>query len=139
MLIEYARDVLGIMDADHVESNPQALIPIISPLSCSLVGAKGTIKLLDHSLTRGIYGRDEVVEQYHCSYGLNPAYQSLFDGANMKIAGVDENGEVRVVELAGHPFFFATLYQPELSAFDGTAHPLIKAFIEAAVEFKASR
>jgi CTP synthase (UTP-ammonia lyase) len=52
----------------------------------------------------------------------------------MHITGVDGNEEARVIELAGHPFFVGTLFQPERSAFAGTAHPLIMAYLQATTE-----
>jgi CTP synthase (UTP-ammonia lyase) len=50
----------------------------------------------------------------------------------LKVAARDEAGEVRAVELSGHPFFIATLFQPERAALRGIEHPLITAFVEAA-------
>jgi len=133
-LIEYARNVLGLADADHAESSPEAEMPLIAPLSCALVGARGTIRFVPGSALAAIYGAPEAVEGYHCSYGLNPRYRSLLESSPLRISAVDEAGEVRGVELAGHPFFVATLFQPELSALAGTPHPLVRAFVAAAVQ-----
>ena len=135
-LIEYARNVLGMAEADHAESNPNAALPLMSRLACSLGGAKGTIRLEPGSRLSAIYGRNEIVESYQCNFGLNPRYQSLLDTAVLAIVGRDENGEVRAVEMSGDPFFIATLYQPEQSAFGGAAHPLIRAFVRAALNSK---
>jgi len=55
----------------------------------------------------------------------------LSDGP-LRVNARDDAGDVRAVELDGHPFFFATLYQPERSAFEGSTHPLIAAFVAAA-------
>ncbi|PYS76830.1 MAG: hypothetical protein DMF67_08410 [Acidobacteria bacterium] len=131
-LIEYARDVLGLAGADHAESNPTAEVTLVTPLTCSLVGAQGTIRLKEGSRARSIYGRAEVVEQYHCNFGFNPRYRSLLESGDLKVTGVDTEGDVRVVELTSHPFFVATLFQPELSAFEALAHPLVCAFVRAA-------
>ena len=131
-IIEYARNVLGLTEADHAEANPTATLPLIAPLACSLVEARGTIHLLPNSRIVAIYGRSEVVEGYHCNYGLNPDFRSLLEHGEMQITGVDSNGEVRVVELVHHPFFIGTLFQPERSAFAGVEHPLIVAFLQAA-------
>jgi len=131
-LIEYARNVLGYAEAEHAETNPDAAMPLIAPLSCSLVEANGTIKFKEDSLIRTIYGKDEAVEQYHCNYGVNVSYQKLLETGEMKITGVDVEGEPRVVELAGHPFFVATLFQPERSALSGIVHPLIRSYLQAA-------
>jgi CTP synthase (UTP-ammonia lyase) len=131
-LIEYARNVLGFAAADHAESNPTATVPLIAPLSCSLVGATGAIKLRADSRIRRIYGKEEAVEQYHCSFGLNARYQSLLASGEMHVTGQDAEGQPRVVELAGHPFFIATLFQPERSASSGIVHPLLRAYVQAA-------
>src|SRR5262249_4000297 len=71
-IIEHARNVLGLAGADHAETNPSALVPLIAPLSCSLVEVQDTIYLKPGSRIAAIYGRTEIVEGYHCSYGLNP-------------------------------------------------------------------
>lgn len=138
-LIEYTRNVLGLPEADHAESNPAASMPLITPLACSLVEGKGTIRLKPGSRIRAIYGTSEIVEPYNCRFGFNPRYQSLFEGREMCVTGTDVTGEARVVELAGHPFFMATLFQPERSALVGVAHPLVNAYVQAAAEFKKSR
>jgi CTP synthase (UTP-ammonia lyase) len=136
-VIEYTRHVLGLKDADHAESNPDATLPIMVPLTCSLAGEEGAITLAAGSRAHAIYGRDQVIERYHCRFGLNPGYRSLFEQGQLQITGVDSaDGEVRVVELAGHPFFVATLFQPERSAFERCAHPLITAYVRAAVAAK---
>jgi CTP synthase (UTP-ammonia lyase) len=132
-LIEYARNALGLVAADHAESNPAASMPLIAPLACALREARGAIKLKAGSRIREIYGREEVIEEYNCSFGFNPKYGAIFKEVKMCVTGVDENDEFRVVELVDHPFFIATLFQPERSAFSGETHPLIRAFVEAAV------
>ena len=134
-VIEYARNVLGFTNADHAESNPQSEMPVMSQLSCSLVGAQGAIKFDENSQIRQIYGKPETAEQYHCNFGFNPNYSFLFETGEMKITGADAEGEPRVIELTNHPFFIATLFQPERSAFSGTAHPLICAYTQAARSF----
>lgn len=69
--------------------------------------------------------------------GINRHYGSLLTNNGLSVAGVDDRGEIRAVELAGHPFFIATLFQPERSALRGAAHPLIAAFVKAAEELRA--
>ena len=132
-LIEYARDVLGLSDADHAESNPETSLPLMVALECALVEATGTILLQPGTRAATLYGQREVVEAYHCRFGLNPHYEALLEGTNLRISGRDSGGEVRIVELEGHPFYVATLFQPERSAFKGHAHPLISAYVAAAL------
>jgi CTP synthase (UTP-ammonia lyase) len=132
-VIEYVRNVLGFSEADHAESNPASAMPVMSRLACSLAGARGRIQLQPGSRLSAVYGSDDTSENYQCNFGLNPRYESLLREGAMAIAARDENGEVRAVELAAHPFFVATLFQPEQSAFTGAAHPLICAFVSSAM------
>jgi CTP synthase (UTP-ammonia lyase) len=130
-LIEYARNVRNLPMADHEESNPDAEVVLISRLSCSLVGAKGTIRFAPKSRAASIYEVPEATEEYHCNYGLNPKMQSVLENGPLKISGTDETGQVRTVELDDHPFFVCSLFQPELSALGGKVHRLIVAFVRA--------
>lgn len=132
-LIEFARKVLFLPESDHLESNPHASLPLIAPLACSLAESKGTIVLKQGSQIEKIYNQAQIVEAFNCNFGVNPDYQHLLEtGSTMHITGVDQAGNARVVELDNHPFFIATLYQPERSALARVCHPLIKAFIQAA-------
>ena len=133
-LLEYARNVLGFSDANHAEADPESQFALIAPLSCSLVEKSGEIVFKEGSRLKAIYGQGETSEKYHCNYGLNPEYVSLFDQTPLQICGHDLAGEVRAVELSDHPFFFATLFQPERSALEGKTHPLITAYVAAAMK-----
>ena len=130
-LIEYARNVLGLAEADHVESNPAAALPLIAPLSCPLVEVPDTIKLIPGTRIAQLYAKDEIREQYHCSFGPSLHYQHLFDDGSMRIAGLDNDGQARAFELTTHPFYMLTLFQPERSASTNVVHPLIRAFVQA--------
>ena len=75
----------------------------------------------------------ETTEGYHCSYGINPAFLSaIVSGPGpLRVTAEDRTGEVRAVELEGHPFFVATLFQPERAALTGKMPPLVAAFVRA--------
>jgi CTP synthase (UTP-ammonia lyase) len=137
-ILEYARNVFGFALADHAETAPSAVMPVISRLTCSLVGATGEIRFAVHSGLRKIYGVDKATEEYHCNFGLNPEYERVLTSpSGLRVTGRDRAGEVRAIELAGHPFFFATLFQPERSALRGIEHPLVTAFVAAAMNESA--
>lgn len=138
-VLEFARDVAGISDADHAESNPDAGTPIIAPLVCSLVGKAGPVFLDPTCRTASIYGRWRIVERYHCNYGLNPAYRDAIEGAGLHVVGEDDHGDPRVVELPGHPFFIATLFQPQLGSSSGSPAPLVRALADAAIHHRDRR
>jgi CTP synthase (UTP-ammonia lyase) len=74
------------------------------------------------------YKEKFIKEHYYCNFGLNPSYQDLLDKAGLRIVGVDENNEARILEMADHPFFMATLFVPQLSSHP---HPVLIAFLEA--------
>ncbi|HEY0752583.1 MAG TPA: hypothetical protein VGD98_01275 [Ktedonobacteraceae bacterium] len=130
-LIEHARHVLGLVEADHAESNPAAALPLIAPLLCPLVEVAETIKLLPGTRLAQLYGQEEIREQYHCSFGPALHYQHLFNDGKMRIAGLDNEGQARAFELTTHPFYILTLFQPERSASTNIVHPLIRAFVQA--------
>jgi CTP synthase (UTP-ammonia lyase) len=134
-LLEYARNVLKLSEADHAETNPQAVLPLIAPLACSLVEVSDNIILQPGSRIAAIYGKSEISEKYHCSFGLNPRYTPLFNESGLRITGLDKSGEARVFDLDGHPFYMGTLFQPERSAFDDVAHPLIVTYVQAVLEY----
>jgi CTP synthase (UTP-ammonia lyase) len=136
-VLEYARDALGHADAAHAELDPDAPSPLIAPLACALVETSGLIHFSPGSRIRSIYGVDSAEETYHCSYGVDPRQEALLRDGGLVIAGRDEAGEARTLELPDHPFFMATLFQPERSALAGREHPLVKAFVAAAAEHRS--
>jgi CTP synthase (UTP-ammonia lyase) len=130
--------VLGIEDAEHEETAPNAPTLVISKLASSLVGKTQKIKIFWRSLVHQAYGQDEITEQFVCNYGLNPKFRDTIEKGQLKIAGVDLDGEVRAVEVSQHPFYVGTLYQPQLSSAPGGPHPLIVAYLRAVLAFRTS-
>ncbi len=130
MLIEYARNVLGVANADHQESSPAAEIKFISKLSCSLVGMKEKIFFSPRSRLAKIHSEKEFEGEFYCSYGLNPKFEERFEGTALRITGRDRMGSARGVELEDHPFFIGTLFQPELAALRGEESPLVAEFLK---------
>jgi CTP synthase (UTP-ammonia lyase) len=132
-VVEYARSILGWADAEHAETSPGAARAVIAPLACSLVEATGRVRLLPGSRISAAYGAAETVESYRCRYGLNPAFRAALVAGPLRASAEDESGEVRAVELDDHPFFVATLFQPERAALVGRAAPLVHAFVGACI------
>jgi CTP synthase (UTP-ammonia lyase) len=135
-ILEYARNVLGLSEAAHEKTNPKAAMPLISPLGCALAGVKARVRLIDGSRLRRIYGAPDSVEEYHCSFGLNGRYRRLIEGRDLNVAAVDDQHEIRAVELDGHPFFVATLFQPEMRT---GANPLVEAFVDCCAKSQLGR
>jgi CTP synthase (UTP-ammonia lyase) len=130
-VLEYARNVLGWSDAEHGETSPNAARALLTPLACSLVEAVDTIQLVEGSLIANAYETSEIREGYRCRYGVNPEFERELLKNELRPVGYDSAQELRAVELSGHPFFVATLFQPERAALKGTLPPLVRALIEA--------
>ncbi len=130
-LLEYAESVWGLEHPAHAELEPEAADPLIAPLTCSLVERRGSIRPAPGTRLARMYGCEQADEGYHCSYGLSPTHAHRLERGPLHVAARDDAGDVRAVELDGHPFFFATLYQPERAALESRSHPLIEAFVRA--------
>lgn len=126
-IIEYARHVAGLADADHAESNPEAATIVIEKLACSLVGETQDLRVRRGSKLHAAVG-DRTTEKYHCSYGPGHGHAELYRDRALRVTAVDDDGAPRAFEIAAHPWFVATLFQPELHALDGELHPLVAAF-----------
>jgi CTP synthase (UTP-ammonia lyase) len=147
-LIEFARNVLGIADADSAEHGSASGNLIIAPVSCAapnrlpcgpkLSGSDRILLQPDSKIAR-IYERLEISEEYHCNYELNAAYRERCESAGLRISGVAEGGEIRAIELPDSRFFLSTLFQPQLSPLGDTPHPLIAAFVTESASRAASR
>lgn len=129
-LLEFARNALAQAGASHEELDPQTPFPLLNRLSCSLVEKTEEVIPVGGGTFAAVCDRPQR-EGYHCNYGLNPAWEHLFKNSPLQIAARSPDGEVRAVELAGHPFFVATLFQPERRALTGEIHPLVQAFFAA--------
>jgi CTP synthase (UTP-ammonia lyase) len=115
-IIEYARNVLGWTDAEHAETSPDAVRPVIAPLACALVEATDAVHFRPGSRITAAYGCERSIEGYRCRYGLNPTFQATIVSGPLWVGVHDASSEIRAVELDGHPFFLATLFQPARAA-----------------------
>ena len=137
MIIEYARNVLGFKEAGHAEYDPYASNLFITQLACSLTGREMALTFTSDSLVAEIYGGMSAIEQYYCNFGVNPDYVSRLQSGPLRITGSDSDGEPRVIELPGHPFFLGTLFVPQTSSTAEQPHPLVTAFVKAVQENKS--
>jgi CTP synthase (UTP-ammonia lyase) len=133
MLIEYARNVMGLEDAAHAETDPYASRLFITPLTCSLVGQSMEVTIKPRSKAAEALRADRSTEAFYCNFGLNPEYQDQLESAGLEITGRDQNGEVRIVELPSHPFYVGTLFVPQAISQAGSPHPLVLDFCRAAL------
>jgi CTP synthase (UTP-ammonia lyase) len=134
---------MGLAGADSAEHGVPSATLLITAVACPMPGrtagapslhAAGRVRLRPGTRVREIYGCDEVDERYFCNYEVNPAYRGALEAAGLVLAGFSDHDDVRAAELPGHPFFVATLFQPQLSSAPGAPHPLIAAFVKASAE-----
>ena len=130
-LIEFARNVAGVPDADHAETCPGGPSLVVTRLSCSLVEATGPVHFARDSLLGAAYGAASATEGYRCNYGFNAVYRPALEAAGLRFAAWDDSGEVRGAELPSHRFFAGVLFQPERAALRGEVPPLVLAFVRA--------
>ncbi|MCA9065005.1 MAG: CTP synthase, partial [Planctomycetaceae bacterium] len=142
-VIEFARNVLGLDDANSSEFASDTQNPVICLLEEqeSVTNKGGTMRLgampcilQDDSRAAAAYSTKEVSERHRHRYEFNPDYRQEFINGGMNLVGTSPDGTlVEVVELKNHPWFIAVQYHPEFKSQPNNAHPLFKGFIEAAL------
>ncbi|MFI7499679.1 hypothetical protein ACIBVL_14500 [Streptomyces sp. NPDC049687] len=137
-LLEFARNVCGLTRVAHAENDPGAEDFLIAPLACSLVGHEGVVTVEPDTLAQSVIGSERTVERYFCSYGPSRHLETL-RAHGLRFSGHDEDGHPRIAELPGHPFFLASLFQPELSGDGSRPHPVVRALARAAVGHAARK
>jgi CTP synthase (UTP-ammonia lyase) len=130
VIVELARSILGISDAVHAETSPDAENHAVVPLACSLVGQEHPVRIEPNSLAGGLYRVEQSIEPFYCSYGVNPALRAPLETAGVRFSGFDLDGEPRILELRERQFFLATLYVPQAKTAPAP-HPLIAGFVAA--------
>jgi CTP synthase (UTP-ammonia lyase) len=130
-VVELARSLAGL-DARHAETDPDADTLVVAPLACSLVGQPRSVTCVPGTRLAAICGSEPFAGFHWCNYGLAPAFEDALTEAGVVISARAPDAGVEGIELPDHPFFVATLFQPQVGALAGDAlHPLIDAFVEA--------
>jgi CTP synthase (UTP-ammonia lyase) len=130
VLVEYARSVAGIADAAHAEVDIAGAM-VVSALSCSLVGRYRTVRAVPGTMAAAICGTGPMDGYHYCSYGLTPEMVPPLEASGLVISGFTDDGTAEIAELPAHPFYLATLFQPQVGPEDGALHPLVQAFADA--------
>ncbi len=139
MVLEFARNVLGFADAHHAEYETETSTLFISALSCQTAGKELRVILEPQTKARHLYGKNEAVERYYCTFGINPEYSEILaEHRDLIVSGRDLNGEIRIIELPNHPFFVGTLFVPQTQSREGQPHPLVSGFVQAALQHRVA-
>ncbi len=132
MIIEYARGVLGAAEAQHAEYNPYASSLFVTPLNCSPAGQSMEVKLRPGSRAASAYGCTATTERYYCNFGLNPERRAELEEGGLLVSGVDQDGQVRLMEVPHLRFFIGTLFVPQATSRPGVPHPLLLGLVKEA-------
>ncbi len=143
-VIEWARDVVNLANANSSEFDPEATNPVINllPEQQDVVDRGGTMRLglypcrlTPDTLTAKLYQAEVVYERHRHRYEFNNAYRNLFLESGYIISGTSPDGRlVEMIELPGHSFFIASQFHPEFNSRPSTSHPLFQGFIKASWE-----
>ncbi|MCI6584632.1 MAG: CTP synthase [Mobiluncus porci] len=155
MVIEVARDLLGISGATSTEFDPNTSDPVIATMDeqRNIVSGEGDLggtmrlgaypaTLKEGSIVAGVYGTREVSERHRHRFEVNPAYIERLEAAGLHISGTSPDGKlVEFVELDSslHPYFVATQGHPEFKSRPTRPHPLFAGLVKAALDRQASQ
>lgn len=144
MVIEFARNVLGMEGAESTEMNTQTPYPVISLMDeqKNVTNMGGTMRLgnwecelKEGSVIKQIYKNDLIVERHRHRYEFNSEYFDDFDRATFKPTGINpDTGLVEILEYENHPFYIGVQFHPEYRSTVADPHPLFKEFIKAALK-----
>ena len=148
-VIEYARNVAGLEGADSSEFDPSTAHRVIYKLrelrgidelgGTMRLGA-WTARLKPGSFAHQAYGQLEISERHRHRYEFNREYEEALAAAGLDFTGATpDETYVEIVEIRDHPWFLGCQFHPEFKSRPLAPHPLFKAFIGAAVEFKKNR
>jgi CTP synthase len=154
MVIETARHLAGIVDANSAEFDPDTPDPVISTMADQIdivagnADLGGTMRLgaypanlLAGSIVADTYGSTEVSERHRHRYEVSNVYRSRLESAGLVVSGTSPDGRlVEFVELPRdvHPYFVGTQAHPELKSRPTRAHPLFRGLVQAALDYSAS-
>ncbi|MGO4919750.1 CTP synthase [Maribacter spongiicola] len=149
-VIEYARDVLGLTNANSTEMDEKTPDPVISIMEeqKTITDKGGTMRLgawdcelKDGSLVKKMYnGASQISERHRHRYEFNNAYLEQLENAGLMATGFNkETNLVEIVELKDHPWFIGVQYHPEYKSTVANPHPLFVGFVKAALEHKKAQ
>ncbi|MDE6928494.1 MAG: CTP synthase [Muribaculaceae bacterium] len=146
MVIEFARNVLGMADANSTEMDSKTAYPVIDLMDeqKSISNLGGTMRLGAYdcvfrpgSMAARAYGSEQVRERHRHRFEFNSDYRNAFEQAGMECVGLNpDTGLVEVVEMPSKRWFIGTQYHPEYSSTVLSPNPIFKSFIQAAINYR---
>ncbi|HSX13505.1 MAG TPA: CTP synthase [Chlamydiales bacterium] len=143
MIVEFARNVLGLIEADSTEMNINTAHPVISLLSQqkNIQNLGGTMRLgaypcelADQSIAKTAYGQSVISERHRHRYEFNNEYKKAFENSGMLFSGTLQRGSLcEISEVRDHPWMLGAQFHPEFKSKPLQAHPLFRDFIASIV------
>ncbi|MBR0459798.1 MAG: CTP synthase [Victivallales bacterium] len=144
MVIEYARNVLALSDADSTEFSPQTKHPVIDlmPEQRGLSAKGGTMRLGTYpcrlkpdSLAVRLYGKEKISERHRHRYEFNNDYRKQLESCGLQVCGASpDDSLVEMVEIPNHPFYIGCQFHPEFQSRPFSPHPLFVGLVQAALK-----
>ncbi len=148
-IIEFARNVLGLEDANSLEFNPETPDPVITLMEeqKKVVDKGATMRLgsyecelVPDTIAARAYGKPTVRERHRHRFEVNNDYVARLEKAGMKVSGRNPKRDlVEIVELVDHPWFLSVQFHPEFQSKPNRAHPLFADFVGATLKRKNER
>ena len=158
-VVEFARNVCGLEEANSTEMNPDTAHPVIglitewmdekgqrelrdehSDLGGTMRLGAQRCKLVSDTLARKLYGKDEVLERHRHRYEFNNGYREILTEHGLRLSGFSADGTlVEIVELPDHPWFLSCQFHPEFTSTPRDGHPLFTGFVRAALARRQAR
>lgn len=145
-VVEFARNVLGIEDADSAEFDENSKNPLIHIMEeqKGIDKKGGTMRLgaypcvlKEGSLANKVYGKGEISERHRHRYEYNNSYKQRLEAAGLKVSGTSPDGLlVEIVEIEDHPYFIAAQFHPELKSRPNNPAPLFVGLVNVAKKMK---
>jgi len=131
--VELARMLAGAAGAAHAETEPDSDELVIEPLACSLYGERRTVVPVPGTRLATSCGSQPFAGYHYCGYGLTEEFAQRLRAAGVVVSAHADAVGVEVIELPDHPFFIATVFQPQVGASTSQQlHPLIRSLLGAA-------
>ncbi|MDQ0063856.1 CTP synthase [Paenibacillus harenae] len=148
-VIEYARNVVGLANANSSEINPSTPYPVIDllPDQKDIEDMGGTMRLglypckvVPGSLAEEAYKDELVYERHRHRYEFNNEYRERIESAGLRISGTSPDGRlVEMVEMSDHPWFLAVQFHPEFTSRPNRPQPLFRGFVYAALKYSEQK
>ena len=148
-VIEFARNVVGIKNANSIEMDENAEHPVIDLMESqkNIVNKGGTMRLgawdcniLKDSIAYKVYNKENIKERHRHRFEFNNDYKEQIENAGMRATGLNpETGLVEIVEIPSHNWFVGVQYHPEYKSTVANPHPLFVAFVNASRQYKEQK